>query len=226
MRDKTGETRHCLQCNAAFYALKCRPKNKFCSVACHTQHQTGERFNITCAFCEKLFIAGLDHGNMPKYCSRECRDASAVFMVCAGCGKTFRVSKGKYFREHRLVAANVLGRPLQRAEIVIHLEPTTDNSPSNLYIFSDCAERNNTLKRGIRPKVSNLEPLTYQKPNSRGQTEVVQEDFKPEPMPPGISKPVPPSGPWHRRRKKWIDEARLKDKTRGTPHPKDAPKSL
>lgn len=45
--------------------------------------------------------------------------------------------KGKYFREHRIIVEEIIGRPLTRKESVHHInEIKTNNNPSNLIAFT------------------------------------------------------------------------------------------
>jgi len=50
--------------------------------------------------------------------------------------------KGRYIKEHRLVMAQELGRPITRKEVVHHLnEDKLDNRPENLIVVSATVHR-------------------------------------------------------------------------------------
>lgn len=49
---------------------------------------------------------------------------------------------GRVYREHRLIAEEILGRPLRRDEYVHHInEDTKDNRPENLCVVSPAQHR-------------------------------------------------------------------------------------
>jgi len=51
-------------------------------------------------------------------------------------GYIFRVRNGKYYPEHRIVAATILKRGLKKDEVIHHIDKNRiNNKPENLYVF-------------------------------------------------------------------------------------------
>ncbi len=199
--------------------------SKYCSLGCLHQASLVRR-ERTCLNCGKVYHGAVLLKKKPEngYCSRSCMTAFARGArshsykggrYIDSLGKVVvRVGEKHYRHEHRVVVEKALGRPLQSAEIIVHISTdTTDNALSNLFVYSSRGEYNSAQHNGIRPARSNLDPLTYQQPSTRGQTNTRQKDAVfDEPL------PRPPIAPWHQGRKEWIAAARKKGdltKTRG-----------
>ena len=123
-------------------------------------------------------------------------------------------------REHRVNAENALGRKLNRGETIVFVNGRKDDPRiENLYVYTTYGEFRRSIHLGIRPVESNLSPMTYMAPNSRGQTIEVQESFRRSP-----ELPVMPSGEWSQERRTWIGKRRRKGvvNTRGVPDTNDA----
>lgn len=79
---RTGETRACAQCGAAFYVTAGRAAlglGRFCSLACHNAHQGRSKTSHECKVCGQTFRWSPSRsasGNYRiTYCSLTCRDA-------------------------------------------------------------------------------------------------------------------------------------------------------
>lgn len=74
-------------------------------------------------------------------------------------------------REHRIVMAQKLGRPLLRTEVVDHINSvTSDNRPENLRLFASNGEHLSVTLTGQKSRASRgLPPATHQKSVASGQ---------------------------------------------------------
>lgn len=124
----------------------------YCSTACYRKKQCQNKIEITCEICGKhRKLSPSRRGE--RACSRQCRDiiASTRGIGRFYNGKPVKRESGGYLlvydparsrrsdgwvMEHRLVAENMIGRPLLDIEQVHHMNrDKEDNSPSNLVVL-------------------------------------------------------------------------------------------
>ena len=153
-----SEPKECATCNCVFIATATRTGKfedglrKYCSDKCRTQ---GLRNSIekACVNCSKPFLI---HPSVQQKrpddscCSMECRKEhyrAALSPAWKGgeyvsehAGHKFTLLDrpgyvGKYIQNHRLAASQYLGRPVERGEVVIHVNRNkADNNATNLFV--------------------------------------------------------------------------------------------
>lgn len=144
----------CRVCGRAFYrgpAQLARGAGTYCSIACRSEglsadlHQPQTHVERTCERCGKTFTVDRSRLGNPgrkghgRFCSWECRKApkdEVVKRVDAMGYVAIRID-GEWTHEHRVVAEQMLGRPLTSHEAVHHKGgDRTNNDPSNLEVMT------------------------------------------------------------------------------------------
>lgn len=147
-RPKEGRHIPCEQCGTDFWA---RPsdmgKARFCSVACKLAYDRRGQITRACEHCGVEFtraasrMGGGASNAAGRFCTKRCegdyRTEHAQGSVNAD-GYRVRHIKGRPVLEHRLVAAEVLGRPLLRSEEVHHVNgDRAENRVGGPFVLDD-----------------------------------------------------------------------------------------
>jgi hypothetical protein len=124
---RKGDSRSCLHCGAEFYLspsrVAGRPDESCCSPSCQQAHYVGQ--------LAPNFKGGkLTHSD----------NGDALVLLPPRVGYVNR-----YLAEHRLAASRVLGRMVERGEVVLRVNrQVNDNRPENLFL---CGSRSEATKR-------------------------------------------------------------------------------
>lgn len=145
--------RLCAHCAAVFYDKPSRYR-RYCCRACKELGNRVRPMNDPrpCECCGAVFTPSRAHG-AARFCSKSCiwkatkgpefnaRIAAATAQSRAdaqrgrGAGLSYRKLNGRH--EHRVVAEQKIGRPLQRGEIVHHIDGNhLNNDPANLAVMT------------------------------------------------------------------------------------------
>lgn len=169
----------CAHCGTQFVALDSvsrEGKGIYCSRQCHHDSQRDRRPLLECQCCGKQYTVEPNKAHNAKFCSWDCYVdyTNAERSPSWKGGEFIEKRKGHVMRYrkipghprthhplHRLVAGDVLGRPIEDGEIVIHLDRNPqNNSPSNLYLFSCRSDWAKTQWGSLPwPEKSNLNEL-------------------------------------------------------------------
>jgi len=166
----------CEACKKPFLAKKSTTSTRgdgrriFCSVKC--AHVPTKQIQRECRRCSAVF--SINRFRDDKYCSAKCMhldlrgDKSAHWRggthITTQSGELhlYRIRPdrvGKYEGEHRLIAASIVGRPLESYEFVIRCSrEKEDNDPDNLFICASNSEFGRRRSGSLAwPTHSNLE---------------------------------------------------------------------
>ena len=170
-RPRTKPHRVCPQCSDEFYPTN--SGSRFCSKKCYDAFQRRNRIERTCAHCKRTFgvklseerkATGSSTGKGVRFCSKRCESLGKFKRGLDRWhnDKPLRVNRQGYvyawqpdhpdahsngwILEHRLVAAQKLGRSLRADEQVHHVNgDKQDNRPENLSVLDPSAHTYITL---------------------------------------------------------------------------------
>jgi hypothetical protein len=137
----------CAKCGVEFQRLPylARYRKQYCSITCSASDRQRKEQDGTCETCGRPFVRRAWAFGKGRFCSKRCSNKASGNTASAWKGGTLISQSGyrqirvgrRYFFEHRLVAAEKIGRPLLPTERVHHLNhDRLDNRPENLQVVS------------------------------------------------------------------------------------------
>jgi len=180
--------KNCITCGKEFYVRPAKVKSgggKYCSQKCYW----GEKVNVVCIICEKpfeTFPSKIKDGR-GKYCSRACYYESQKGILKSPettfkkghapwnkgdnefpntqgyimkLAKTHpKTNRHGYVRKGRLVAEEILKRPLTDEETIHHINGNkSDDKPENLYLFQSNSKH---VTYHLHVRYGNISPISH-----------------------------------------------------------------
>lgn len=159
--EKRGKDFVCKQCGKTFFVKQCdinyRPTIKYCSQECYHASTRKEKQFRHCLNCGSEFVVVSRHKDK-KFCCTKCatdnrRNKKRTATLGSNGYKYVWFANGSGQKEHRFIIEQIIGRKLDRDEVVHHIDGNRSNNDiSNLVVMSrgehSALHRNKEIEKG------------------------------------------------------------------------------